>query len=196
MARRASSWWWWLWVYTGCDVIFMYVVLITPSAAPHRRAPPVCHCPPLPNIFCKRPYTIRIMDYGLLYREYTIGEPIIFHRTNSSMSWVCRRSIRRIRFCIYLATPEHPPPPALAILVPCGLWKRVIKTQDINKISVSMKITIFRVVAPCSLVEVYRRFRGASLPPSSGRWVSRARLTHRPDDGSSNWWLRPSQCSL
>jgi hypothetical protein len=36
--------------------------------------------------------------------------------------------------------------------------------------AVSMKIAIFWVVAPCSLVEVYRRFRGAG---------------HRPHDGGS-----------
>ena len=54
----------------------MYVILITPSAATHGGAPPVCHClPPLPpSQLCKRPYTIRIMDYGLLDREYTIEE--------------------------------------------------------------------------------------------------------------------------
>jgi hypothetical protein len=38
-------------------------------------------------------------------------------------------------------------------------------------------MTVFWVVAPCSLVEVFQRFRG----PCSGWWV----VTHRPDDGGS-----------
>jgi hypothetical protein len=35
----------------------------------------------------------------------------------------------------------------------------------------SMKMAVFWVVEPCSLVEVYQRFRGTCclLPPSSGR---------------------------
>jgi hypothetical protein len=37
--------------------------------------------------------------------------------------------------------------------------------------AVNMKIAVFWVVAPCSLVEVYQRFRGDQ--------------GHRPDDGGS-----------
>jgi hypothetical protein len=40
---------------------------------------------------------------------------------------------------------------------------------------VTMKMAVLRLVAPCSLVWVYRRFRQSVLPPSSGR----------PDDGGS-----------
>jgi hypothetical protein len=36
----------------------------------------------------------------------------------------------------------------------------------------SMKMTVFWDVAPCCLVEVYRRFRGTYCPPSSGRTTS------------------------
>jgi hypothetical protein len=39
-----------------------------------------------------------------------------------------------------------------------------------------MKMAVFWVVAPCSLVEVYQRFRGPCCLH---------RLTHRPDDGGS-----------
>jgi hypothetical protein len=35
--------------------------------------------------------------------------------------------------------------------------------------AVSMKMAVFWVVAPCSLVEVYTTFQRALLPPSSGR---------------------------
>jgi hypothetical protein len=42
----------------------------------------------------------------------------------------------------------------------------------------STKMAVFWVVAPCSLVQVYRRFRGACC-----------RLTHSPEDGGSkNLW--------
>jgi hypothetical protein len=37
----------------------------------------------------------------------------------------------------------------------------------------SSKMAVFWVVAPCSLVEVYQRFRGSLLPPSSGREAAR-----------------------
>jgi hypothetical protein len=40
--------------------------------------------------------------------------------------------------------------------------------------AVSTKMAVFWVVAPCSLVEVYQRFRGACC------------LHHRSDDGGSN----------
>jgi hypothetical protein len=40
-----------------------------------------------------------------------------------------------------------------------------------------MKMAVFRIVVLCSLVEVYRRFRGACC---------RARLSYRPDDEGSN----------
>jgi hypothetical protein len=43
-------------------------------------------------------------------------------------------------------------------------------------------MAVFSFVASCSLVEVYRRCRGA---PSSGRRVSCTLLTRRPDDGGS-----------
>jgi hypothetical protein len=34
--------------------------------------------------------------------------------------------------------------------------------------ALSMKMAVFWVLAPCSLAEIYRRFRGAWLPASSG----------------------------
>jgi hypothetical protein len=34
---------------------------------------------------------------------------------------------------------------------------------------VSMKIAVFWVVAPCSLVEVYKRFSGEDRPDDGGR---------------------------
>jgi hypothetical protein len=34
--------------------------------------------------------------------------------------------------------------------------------------AVSMKISVFWVVAPCSLVEVYQRFRGPCCPDDGG----------------------------
>jgi hypothetical protein len=40
---------------------------------------------------------------------------------------------------------------------------------------VSTKMAVFWVVAPCSLVEVYRRFRGPCC--------LHHQVTHRPDDG-------------
>jgi hypothetical protein len=42
--------------------------------------------------------------------------------------------------------------------------------------NVNMKMAVFWVVAPCSLVEVYRRFRGACCVSHQG---------DRPDDGDS-----------
>jgi hypothetical protein len=44
--------------------------------------------------------------------------------------------------------------------------------------AVSTKMAIFWVVAPCSLVEVYQRFRGP------------CRLHHQGDECSSPWWWR------
>jgi hypothetical protein len=45
-------------------------------------------------------------------------------------------------------------------------------------------MTVFWVVVPCSLVEVFPTFQRSLLPPSSGRWV-----TYCPDDeGSKHLW--------
>jgi hypothetical protein len=48
----------------------------------------------------------------------------------------------------------------------------------------SMKMAVFWVVAPCSLVEVCRRFRGAAASIIRAKRSLRAN-THRPDDGGS-----------
>jgi hypothetical protein len=47
--------------------------------------------------------------------------------------------------------------------------------------AVNMKIAVFWVVAPCSLVEVYQRFRG----PYDCLLGRSAVMTHRPGDGGS-----------
>jgi hypothetical protein len=46
--------------------------------------------------------------------------------------------------------------------------------------AVSMKMAVFWVVAPCSLVEAYQRFRGPCCLHHQGD-----ELPHRPDDGGS-----------
>jgi hypothetical protein len=52
-----------------------------------------------------------------------------------------------------------------------------IDTQLMSK--ETLKMAVFWVVAPCSLVEVYQRFRGPCCLHHQGD------VTHRPDDGGS-----------
>jgi hypothetical protein len=47
-----------------------------------------------------------------------------------------------------------------------------------NNTFCNLKLTLFWVVAPCSLVEVYRRFKDACCLHYQGG-------AHRPDDGGS-----------
>jgi hypothetical protein len=51
-----------------------------------------------------------------------------------------------------------------------ALMMEAVSTSE-TLVSINQKIAVFWVVAPCSLVEVYQRFRGPG---------------DRPDDGGSN----------
>jgi hypothetical protein len=67
-------------------------------------------------------------------------------------------------------------------LQPAAITNRQLKSMaKYEETDNWLKMTDFWDIAPCSLVEVGRRF---VPPPSSGRWISRSRLTHRPDNGS------------
>jgi hypothetical protein len=77
----------------------------------------------------------------------------------------------------------------------------VAKNYSCNRVNVSekkfwsghrVKIAVFWVVAPCSLVEVYQRFRGPFCLRHQGctvllprRQLYTDQFTHRPDDGGS-----------
>jgi hypothetical protein len=52
-----------------------------------------------------------------------------------------------------------------------GTWQVIAKITKSN----TVKMAIFWVVAPCSVIEVYRRFRGACCLHHQGN--------HCPDDG-------------
>jgi hypothetical protein len=68
----------------------------------------------------------------------------------------------------------------MAVLVMTSLSKNillVILFHEILKLFLPVKMTVLWDIAPCSLVEVYRRFRGAYCLHHQG--------DHRPDNGSS-----------
>jgi hypothetical protein len=58
-----------------------------------------------------------------------------------------------------------------------------------------LHMAVFWVVAPCSLVVVYRRFRRACLPPSTGRYVSRSRRNN-PKDSHLHTAVRTSSLTV
>jgi hypothetical protein len=66
------------------------------------------------------------------------------------------------------------------------LWIWYVKSKGVKRlachftnieINYNVKITVFRDVAPCSLVEIDRLFRGS--------YCVHHQSTHRPDDGGS-----------
>jgi hypothetical protein len=66
-----------------------------------------------------------------------------------------------------------------------GLVSRIVKKARVQVLmAASMKMAVFRLGAPCSLVEVYRRFRGVRSPSS-----------RRSDDGGSKQPLKRLQTS-
>jgi hypothetical protein len=72
---------------------------------------------------------------------------------------------------------------ALSLNSPWGTEEHREKLQSDVRFQVlsaaSMKMAVFYDVAPCSLVDVYRRFRGACFL----HYQSDESLTYRPDDG-------------
>jgi hypothetical protein len=64
-----------------------------------------------------------------------------------------------------------------SLIITFGTWNQIVNSLEIEvEFAVvreaSMKMAVFWVVAPCRQLEVCQRFRGTSLPPSSGPIIS------------------------
>jgi hypothetical protein len=88
-----------------------------------------------------------------------------------------------VKLKIYLHTEERLTPS------PASLRRTVYQTQEQIRVltATSMKMTVFWVVAPCSLVEVYRRFRGPCCLHHQGATSQKTIIFIEVDDATSKY---------
>jgi hypothetical protein len=118
----------------------------------------------------------------LLFLSNLLFSPILLPAVHSLhlLSTNIRRRLYFLRFMFSFSFSSYEPSSIVRVVSSCFLipsrpvfqcttdeQRELARFQVLT--AASMRMAVFWVVAPCSLLEVYRRFRGACCPPSSGQ---------------------------